>query len=304
MKNEQKIIKIKKEIIKTDIEKINEEILCLINNARASPKIFIKKLNIKDDSKNEKIKNLVSFFNNNDITVDPLILESNLNVCSKDLCMHITHGDLEKEKDMNIKCLKERLKRLNKIPFNYHNFIIFEAESSIEAIINLFLNDEYRNIVLDPEIKYIGIASGILSSGYLCNIIDITQSLKNINHSPSRYKNIDEYYNYKYTNLKNNISRYNNMSTNYTDKKSKYKNIMFNKEYNYKNDYKKLKHKSINKYKIKKNLFNDFIEYRYKYPIEYCINRKYVRDEYGNLHLIFDKESIYDDGSVLIQPNF
>ena len=47
MKNEQKIIKIKKETIKTDIEKINEEILCLINNARTSPKTFIKKLNIK-----------------------------------------------------------------------------------------------------------------------------------------------------------------------------------------------------------------------------------------------------------------
>ena len=35
MKNEQKIIKIKKEIIKTDIEKINEEILCLINNPQS-----------------------------------------------------------------------------------------------------------------------------------------------------------------------------------------------------------------------------------------------------------------------------
>ena len=306
MENFNKIISVKKSIIEIDSEKINENInkniLFLLNEARRSPKSFAKKLNI-NDTNDKDLVNLHQFFNNNSLKVEPLFLDSNLSICSKDLLEHILLGDKIKE-EMNIKSLKERLSKLNLIPINYRNFIILDATDAIDALINVFLNDEYRRKILAPEIKHIGIASGIYHTGNFCVIIDIAQSLKSINYCYKANKNkyideeIDDY----------NIKRTYDLSTNYTDKKNRYNKRIFQKEFDVENNYNNQKQRYkryINKdiIKINREFFPYYIEYRYKYPINVYIKKKYIKDECGNIHIIYDRESNYDDGSVLIQPN-
>ena len=264
---------------KIDIDSflINENILYLLNKARTSPKSFSKYLNINNKSDIEII-NLYNFFNNYSLKVAPLISNINLSICSKDLLEHILSEDVDIEVEKKKYNLKKRLKRLNLNPINDNNFIILDAYNPLDAVINLFLNDDYRNIILDPDVKYIGIASELLPSGNLCIIIDTVESLENINSfSKIRNKNLDE------VNKSNeNIKRTINLSTNYTDKKP--------------NNYRK---KFIKKFVI----IPDYIEYKYKYPISVYIRKEYVKDKYGNLKCIYNRESNYDDGSVLIQPN-
>ena len=264
---------------KIDIDSflINENILYLLNKARTSPKSFSKYLNINNKSDIEII-NLYNFFNNYSLKVAPLISNINLSICSKDLLEHILSEDVDIDVEKKKYNLKKRLKRLNLNPINDNNFIILDAYNPIDAIINLFLNDDYRNIILNPDVKYIGIASELLYSGNLCIIIDTVESLENINSfSKIRNKNL-----YEVNKSNENIKRTINLSTNYTDKKP--------------NNYRK---KFIKKFVI----IPDYIEYKYKYPISVYIRKEYVKDKYGNLKCIYNRESNYDDGSVLIQPN-
>ena len=210
--------------------------------------------------------------------VAPLISDINLSVCSKDLLNHILTENDDIEEETKKYNLTKRLKRLNLVPINDNNFIILDAHDPIDAVINLFLNDNYRNIILDPEVKYIGIASELLYSGNLYIIIDTVESLENINNfSKIRNKNF-----YEIDKSNENIKRTINLSTNYTDKKP--------------NNFRK-------KFKKKFAIIPDYIEYRYKYPISVYIRKEYVKDKYGNLKCIYNRESNYDDGSVLIQPN-
>ena len=264
---------------KIDIDSflINENILYLLNKARTSPKSFSKYLNINNKSDIEII-NLYNFFNNYSLKVAPLISNINLSICSKDLLEHILSEDVDIDVEKKKYNLKKRLKRLNLNPINDNNFIILDAYNPIDAVINLFLNDDYRNIILDPDEKYIGIASELLYSGNLCIIIDTVESLENINRKKKiRNKNL-----YEVNKSNENIKRTINLSTNYTDKKP--------------NNYRK---KFIKKFVI----IPDYIEYKYKYPISVYIRKEYVKDKYGNLKCIYNRESNYDDGSVLIQPN-
>ena len=282
----------KKQIIELDSYKINENLLHLLNKARSSPKKFAKYLNINDKDDNEII-NLFYFFKNSSLKVAPLILDQNLSICSKDLLEHILSGNKDKIEDIEINDLKKRLARLNLIPINYNNFIILDADDSFGALTNLFLNNDYRNTILDPDIKYIGIASGYSPSGNLIIIIDIVQSLEYINYNSKiinqNTNKIDD----------DNIKRTYNLSTNYTDKKNRNTKRIFVKEYD---DMSNIKQKR-NNYINNDRLFSDCIEYNYKYPISVNIKKKFIRDEYGNLHLIYNRESNYDDGSILIQPN-
>ena len=253
----------------------NENILYLLNKARTSPKSFSKYLNINNNSDIELI-NLYNFFNNYSLKVAPLILEPNLSICSKDLLKHILFKDVDIEEEKEKLNLKKRLERLNLIPINYNNFIILDAYDPLDALINLFLNDNYRNTILNPEVKFIGIASKLSLSGNLCIIIDLVQSLEYINNFKIKNKNL-----YEIDKNDENYNRTYNLSTQYTDKKpKKYRKII------------------IKKYEI----VPDYIEYKYKYPISVYIRKQYVRDKYGNLKCIYNRESNYDDGSILIQP--
>ena len=286
MKKIKSNITLKKQINEQDSEEINQNILYLLNEARTSPKSFYKHLNINDNNNIE----LLNFLNYSSFEVAPLILEPNLSVCSKDLLEHILSGNINNEEEMDINSLKERLMRLNLIPINYCNFIIMDAVDPIDALLNLFLNSNYRNKVLDPDINYIGIASGKLKTGNICVIIDIVESLKSIN------KNLDENSIYK--------AAHNN-STHYTDHRTSNNKRIYIKENNTRNiGYSKYKNIiKDNIIEINKDIFPYYVDFKYKYPISVCKKRKYIKDKYGNLHIIYDLESNYDDGSVLIQTN-
>jgi hypothetical protein len=193
----------KKELLmKLNSDELNKRILYLINEARNSPNLFSE--HIFNDNTDKVIKDLSLFFKCNSREVHPLILDKNLTICSKDLLTHLISIDdgssifkyTPEEKIRN--SLKERLKRLNLFPIYYNHFIIIGAENSLEAIINLFLNKDYRYKILSSEMNYIGIASGLLPSEKLCIIIDIVNSLtiKNFNITPikSRNCNCNNYY--------------------------------------------------------------------------------------------------------------
>ena len=302
MKAVKKTVILKKRIIEVDSDKINEDILYLINEARTSPQYFLDLINI-NDTNDKELQDLLNFFNYSSYEVPPLISEPNLSICSKDLLDHIISEENNKEEEeKDIKDLKGRLIKLNLIPINYRNFIILDAIDPIEAIINLFLNNEYRMNILSPEIKYIGIASGLYHTGNLCIVIDIVQSLKSINYNndESRYKNIiieeNDYNHHRPYKLKRN----------YSDKKFINKKSIFANKFNIpKNNYENLEYKDFNKdiFKINRDLLYGYIEYKYKYPINVQIKKDYIKDECGNIRKIYIRESNYDDGSVLIQPD-
>ena len=300
MKTIKKSVILKKRIIELDFDKINEDILYLINEARTSPKNFLKLINI-NNTNDEEFIDLLNFFKYDSQEVPLLISDPNLSICSRDLLEHIISDENNKE-EIDIKSLKSRIRKLNLIPINYGNFIIFDAIDPFDVVINLFLNDEYRMKILNPEIKYIGIVSGLYHTGNLCIVIDIAQSLKsiNFNYIENGYKNItieeNDYNNQRLFNFKKN----------YSDKKHINKKRIFGNAFNIpNNNYENLLYKDINKNKIKiyEYIFPDYIEYNYKYPISVNIKKDYIKDKYGNIHKIYTRESNYDDDSVLIQPD-
>ena len=300
MKTIKKTVILKKRIINFDFDKINQDILYLLNEARTSPQNFLD-LIIINNTNDKEIIDLLNFFKYDSQEVPPLISDPNLSICSKDLLEHIISNENNKKEEMDIKSLKSRLRKLNLIPINYGNFIILDAIDPIDVVINLFLNDEYRMKILNPEKKYIGIASGLYHTGNLCIVIDIAQSLKSIisNFIESGYNNItieeDE---------KNN-QRVNRFKKNYSDKKHINKKRIFESAFNIpNNNYKNIEYKDINKnvFKIYKDIFPNYIEYKYKYPTNIFIKKDFIKDKYGNIHKIYTRESNYDDGSVLIQP--
>ena len=276
MKTIKKIVTVKKRIIELDFDKINEDILYLINEARTSPKNFLELIDI-NDTEDKDIQNLINYFYYSSKEVPPLILEQNISICSKDLLEHIIYSEKNNEEEKNIESLKRRLSKLNLVPINYGNFIILDANDPNDVIINLLLNEKYRMKILNPDLKYIGIASGLFGSGGLCIILDIAQSLKSINDydNPRIYKN----------------------NNNYIDNEPIYKKRILRNINNYENP------ANNDIIKLNKDLFLEYKDYKYKYPISICIKEDYIKDECGNVYKIYNRESKYDDGTILIQPD-
>ena len=352
--NSNYFLKKKKLLMELHSDELNKNILYLINEVRTSPKQFSHHL-ILNDNNNKNIKYLSLYFKYSSREVFPLILDKNLSICSKDLLTHLILIDdgsasfkyNEEERIKNN--LRERLKRLNLVSNNYNNFIIIGAENCLEAVINLLLNEDYKNKILSPEMNFIGIASGLLPSDNLCIIIDIVNSLKlntNFNYQPFKYNNIrdmsvdyDNKYKFKNNNYsyKDNYNRKNfinnkNITIN-NNRRYFSKNFSTNNIKNYKSnkkiyDLKKMFNstgfspniKEINKNKddndgielrilgqnTKVNNSNNTIfngEKEYKLPINIFIDKQYIRNKRGKLVPIYTKETRYDDGSILIQPN-
>ena len=198
----------KKLLMRINSGELNKNLLYYINEARTSPKDFSRRLLINDDV-DEKISNLSLFFKYSSIEVPPLIIEPNLEKCSKELLYHIISIDdgasslkfNKEEKEKN--CLKERLRRLNLEPTYHVDLVIIGVNNSIEALTNILINKNHRKKLLSLEMKYIGIASGLLPSERLCFVIDIVHSFKICNYFLCRKK---------YFNLNNNMNN-NNMNT-------------------------------------------------------------------------------------------
>ena len=370
MKNTSKnFLEKKKLLMELNSNELNKNILYLINEARTSPKQFYHHL-IYNNKTNKNITNLSFFFKYFSKETSPLILDKNISICSQDLLTHLISIDdgkfpfkyTQEEKIRN--SLKSRLKRLNLIPIHYNNFIIIGTDNSIDAIINLFLNEDYKNKILNPEMHLIGIASGLLPSENLCIIIDIVHALLidyNYNYSPmknnfirSQYNNNDnkrenennEYYNdnNRYSHLINICSPFKNNKKNMDINYSTNNNNKWNRN-SYINNTKKVYHsvkytpfknknENVNNYfsnncksyendinkdginlriieqKSKKinnaNNIDNVILYspkEYKIPVSVYIDKQYIKDEEGKIIPIFNRETTYDDGSILIQPD-
>ena len=376
---EEGFLKKKKLLMEINSGELNKSILYYINEARTSPKDFSQHL-ISEDDNDEEISKLSLFFKNYSIKVPPLELNKNLELTSKDLIFSIIGVDdgssyLNFSEDEKIRNnLHERLKKYNLIPVFPANYFIIGVDNAIEALANIFMNKKYRDKILSPEMKYIGITSDILPSERLCIVIDMVNSFKNynlflrkkvINYTnqnnnyksirPSKYNYIrftnydsdeDEYNNeensgeedfsrfkkttygkYTYFNPKyntdkkkmNTIKYFNSVGVAYPHTRIKYNNYNFD-ENNEKISQKKKNNKkesfdlriskqtyyspSTTKYFKSNNYYDMRPPKRFKLPISVSIEKKYNRDQYGDIYPIYNKKTFYDDGSVLIQPYF
>ena len=365
----------RKLLLELNSNQLTKNILYQINEARSSPKEFSHHL-INENDEDNKLNHLYTFFKFYSKEVPPLILDKNLEICSKDLLHHLISIDngskvfnySEENKMRNN--LRIRLRRLNLIPTYYAHFLVIGAQNSIEAIINLLLNIDYRNKILSPEMHYIGIASGLLPSENLCIIIDIVNAIKmnnNFNLRPVKYSfynynDEDDYENgcdysfYENYNKNDNIKNYTNNDRyfyqNYSCNNMKPKTNK--KAYNMKRIYNSVGYSPYMKKKVKINMNNNcaranknkkrYINYFYdddddddygeemdlritqqrridpksvkfknsyyenqtefKLPISISIDKKYKRNRDGRLYPFYTKQTKYDDGSVLIQPDF
>ena len=358
---------------------LNKSILYYINEARTCPQEFSRHLMVDDDV-DEQISKLSLFFKYSSEKVPPLELDPNLESSSNDLLYHIISADdgssdltfSKKEKERN--GLKERLKKFNLIPFYYIDLLIIGVDDAIDALANIFINNNHRKKILSPDMKYIGIASGILPSERPCIIIDIAHSLKyNNNYLKTKETNyinsVNEVrpskYNYiRFTNvgsddeegeIDNNdyVNNVNNDNSEGEEDYKKYiKNTISNKTYcypKYNTDKKKIQNikyfNSIGGYRpfidMRKKLnFNEDIDnftndkkekvinlrisgqkwfspsnrkfvykkkdyegpLKYKYPISISIEKKYTKNKYGEIFPVYHKKTLYDDGSILLQP--
>ena len=249
-------------LMKINSDELNKKLLYYINEARTYPKDFSRHLMINDDV-DEKISKLSLFFKYSSEEVPSLILDSNLGKTSQELLYHIISIDdgstplkfNREEKERN--CLKERLKRLNLIPGYHIDLLIIGVDNSIEALSDLLVIKSHRKKILSPEMKYIGIASGLLPSERLCFVIDIVSSLQiydnyiyprikysnyikrpsNIKYCFKKYQNYDEedkfvnndeeeefYKSKNNTYINNNDIVYNNFSPKYNSEMKKFNN--------------------------------------------------------------------------------
>ena len=51
-----------------------------------------------------------------------------------------------------------------------------------------------------------------------------------------------------------------------------------------------------------KNIFNNGPPKRFKFPMCVSVEKKYKKNKYGEIYPIYHKKTIYDDGSILLQP--
>ena len=212
--NDENFIRKKTLLMKINSGELNKKLLYYINEARTSPKDFSRHLMINDDV-DEKISKLSLFFKYSSEEVPSLILDSNLEKTSQELLYHIISIDdgssplkfNQEEKERN--CLKERLKRLNLIPGYHIDLLIIGVDNSIEALSDLLVIKCQRKKILSPEMKYIGIASGLLPSERLCFVIDIVSSFQiydNYIYPRIKYSN----YNKRPPNIKYYFKKYQN----------------------------------------------------------------------------------------------
>ena len=367
-------IKKKKLLLQINSGELNKSILYYINEARSSPKDFSRHLMVDDDV-DEKITKLSLFFKYSSTPVPPLELDQNLEACSNDLLYHLISSDngsselefSKKEKERN--SLKERLKKLNLIPVYHADLLIIGVDNAIDALANILINDNHRNKILSPDMKFIGISSGFLPSERLCVVIDIVNSFKiynnylrtrDINYIGSINDARSSKYNYiRFTNVgsdeecedDNNDYVYNDNSgekdsrkysnntysnktyfnTKYNSDKKKIQNIKYfnsvggfrpfmdvKKKLNYNENKDKLQDNkksniinlrisgqkwfSPSSRKINKNKFYNEGPKRYKLPMSVSIEKKYTKNKYGEIFPVYHRKTLYDDGSVLLQP--
>ena len=252
-------------LMKINSDELNKKLLYYINEARTYPKDFSRHLMINDDV-DEKISKLSLFFKYSSEEVPSLILDSNLGKTSQELLYHIISIDdgssplkfNREEKERN--CLIERLKRLNLKPGYHIDLLIIGVDNSIEALSDLLVIKSHRKKILSPEMKYIGIASGLLPSERLCFVIDIVSSFQiydnyiyprikysnfnkrpsNFNYGYKKYQKYDE--DAKFVNNDEEEEFYNSKNNTYINNNEMIYN-KFNPKYN--SEMKKFNNKSI-----------------------------------------------------------
>ena len=297
---DENFFKRKKLLMQINSGELNKKLLYYINEARSSPKDFSRHLMVDDDV-DEIISQLSLFFKYISKEVDPLIINKNLEKSTQTLLSYIISIDdgsainfSKEEKKRN--CLGERLKKFNLIPISHIELLIIGADSPIDAISNILLNKNYRNKILNPDMKFIGIASGILPSERLCIAIDIVHSFKIINNFSYNYRT--NKHNYDYIKYIEDESHDSNCEEEYYKNKNK---IFLN---NYNTNYTKNSRnkrgfypKSEKKFKCRKIFKTEGLPLSINTNNDFSRNRRYrnctIQDENEGMDLRITEQTIY-----------
>ena len=51
-----------------------------------------------------------------------------------------------------------------------------------------------------------------------------------------------------------------------------------------------------------RNKFYDETPKRYKFPVSVSVEKKYAKNKYGDIFPVYHRKTLYDDGSILLQP--
>ena len=190
---------------------LEQDIFNIINNIRQKPSILIPYLTInqtnnKDNFEIEQVINYVYKLSKKNMSFPPLIQKNELTKISNELLNYIISlkndkGRIKYEllENSNIN-LRKRAAPNIKIKGKYYEGIVLESSNIIEIIGYILKDNKGRNVLFNENIKYIGIACGIIENikdkynnktiCKICSIIDLVQDLENnyIINSNNRYE--------------------------------------------------------------------------------------------------------------------
>ena len=182
-------------------DQLEQDIFNFINLIRQKPSKLIKYLtnnpifNNSDDFDSEELINFIHNLSIKNISFQPLLQKKELTKISNDLLNYIlnikaTKGEIEydlmENREIN---LKKRAGPNIKIKGKYYEGISLESNNLIEIISYLIKDSKGRNILFNENIKYIGIACGVINNkkdlykfntgNYkICSIIDLVQDFE------------------------------------------------------------------------------------------------------------------------------
>ena len=253
---------------------MEKDLYNLINLIRQNPSEILKYLsnNKNADLETEHLINYIHNLSLENISFPFLIEKKELTKVTKDLLNYIINlkrkkGEIKYDliENQDIK-LKRRAAPNIIIRGKYYEGIVLESSNLIEIICYILKDIKGRNVFFNENIKYIGIACGIIDiNNYkICTVIDLVQDFENNNYI------IEKRYEYK---------------TKEIELRNKYNNIPKSFSYD-KITKRKIKRKRYNNRLIKDNTYDNiliknkkpFTELNKIYNNNFCYSSKYEKN--------------------------
>ena len=223
-------------ILFTNIGKLQDNLLKLINNIREKPGDYLENLRKENPEPSDQMNLLLKFlYSIKNKKFPPIKKNNDVCKCSEDILSYIILYDEGKNEinfgnnDKSNYTLKRRLERIGIKKVENQEFIIFGFDEPNSIILDLLLNDPNKEKLFDPKLILGGITCGILPSDRLCTIIDIVEEEKIIFDS-FRKKNIYSTHTTDYIHNPKIDFFYDSNELENNENKRKFKNFSFSSE--------------------------------------------------------------------------
>ena len=218
--------------------KLEQDVFSYINYLRKNPLEFCNNLiqqnKHKTNSKQNEIINFLQEIHSKKV-LKPFIEIPELSLAAKSLLDKIifnykqNHNLNLKDLEPTKKNLRERLSKYGERTGKIFETVLFEIDNPDDIVNHILLEEKGRNMLLNNEMKYIGISCDLIDQKLLCTVIDIVQDFipYKINNNINNINN----------NINNNIYMMynNNENNNYNFNKSNYGKLKHNYFYNQSN---------------------------------------------------------------------